>query len=54
MVAAKVCNKDDFVVAILGDSAFGFSAMEIDVLVRYRLPGLVVIVNNNGIYAGVD
>jgi thiamine pyrophosphate-dependent acetolactate synthase large subunit-like protein len=38
----------------LGDSAFGFSAMEIDTCIRYSLPILIIIINNNGIYSGVE
>jgi oxalyl-CoA decarboxylase len=40
------------VVAIEGDSAFGFSGMEIETICRYRLPVTVVIFNNGGIYRG--
>jgi len=40
------------VVAIEGDSAFGFSGMEIETLCRYNLPVTVVIFNNGGIYRG--
>jgi oxalyl-CoA decarboxylase len=40
------------VVAIEGDSAFGFSGMEIETICRYRLPIVVVILNNGGIYRG--
>lgn len=37
-----------------GDSAFGFSGMEIETMVRYQLPIVIVIVNNGGIYGGFD
>jgi oxalyl-CoA decarboxylase len=40
------------VVAIEGDSAFGFSGMEIETICRYRLPITVVILNNGGVYRG--
>jgi oxalyl-CoA decarboxylase len=40
------------VVAIEGDSAFGFSGMEIETICRYRLPATVVILNNGGVYRG--
>ncbi|MGE2814950.1 oxalyl-CoA decarboxylase [Mycobacterium heidelbergense] len=40
------------VVAIEGDSAFGFSGMEVETLCRYRLPVTVVILNNGGVYRG--
>lgn len=37
-----------------GDSAFGFSGMEIETMERYKLPIVIVIVNNSGIYGGLD
>jgi oxalyl-CoA decarboxylase len=40
------------VVAIEGDSAFGFSGTEIETICRYRLPVTVVILNNGGVYRG--
>jgi oxalyl-CoA decarboxylase len=40
------------VVAIEGDSAFGFTGMEFETLCRYRLPVTVVVLNNGGIYRG--
>jgi oxalyl-CoA decarboxylase len=42
------------VLAIEGDSAFGFSGMEIETICRYQLPVCVVIFNNDGIYRGTD
>ena len=42
------------VLAVEGDSAFGFSGMEIETICRYNLPVCVVVFNNNGIYRGVD
>jgi oxalyl-CoA decarboxylase len=42
------------VVAIEGDSAFGFSGMEIETICRYHLPIVTVIFNNGGIYRGDD
>ncbi len=41
------------VVAIEGDSAFGFSGMDFSTICRYKLPCTVVIFNNGGIYNGV-
>ncbi|KAI5310825.1 hypothetical protein KEM55_000252 [Ascosphaera atra] len=40
------------IVALEGDSAFGFSAMEIETLARYKIPALVFVINNSGIYHG--
>jgi oxalyl-CoA decarboxylase len=42
------------VLAVEGDSAFGFSGMEIETICRYNLPICVVVFNNNGIYRGTD
>jgi oxalyl-CoA decarboxylase len=50
--AAVVSGKP--VVAIEGDSAFGFSGMEIETICRYRLPIVTVVFNNGGIYRGDD
>jgi oxalyl-CoA decarboxylase len=44
----------DPVVAIEGDSAFGFSGMELETICRYRLPIVVVVFNNGGVYRGDD
>jgi oxalyl-CoA decarboxylase len=48
--AAVVSGKG--VVAIEGDSAFGFSGMEIETICRYRLPIVILVFNNGGIYHG--
>jgi oxalyl-CoA decarboxylase len=42
------------VLCVEGDSAFGFSGMEIETICRYQLPVCVVIFNNDGIYRGTD
>jgi oxalyl-CoA decarboxylase len=42
------------VVAIEGDSAFGFSGMELETICRYELPITTIIFNNNGVYKGCD
>jgi oxalyl-CoA decarboxylase len=42
------------VLAIEGDSAFGFCGMEVETICRYNLPVCVVVFNNNGIYRGTD
>ena len=41
------------VVAIEGDSAFGFSGMDFSTICRFNLPVTVVIFNNGGIYNGI-
>ncbi|HEX7768659.1 MAG TPA: oxalyl-CoA decarboxylase, partial [Dokdonella sp.] len=50
VAAAVVTGKQ--VIAIEGDSAFGFSGMETETICRYDLPVCVVIMNNNGVYRG--
>jgi len=52
-VAAAVVSGGP-VIAVEGDSAFGFSGMEVETLCRYNLPVCVVIMNNNGVYRGTD
>lgn len=52
VAAAAVTGKQ--VIAVEGDSAFGFSGMEVETICRYGLPVCVVIMNNNGIYKGTD
>ncbi|QCN99205.1 oxalyl-CoA decarboxylase (plasmid) [Azospirillum argentinense] len=42
------------VLAVEGDSAFGFSGMEVETICRYKLPVCIVVFNNNGIYKGTD
>ena len=52
-VAAAVVTKQQ-VLAVEGDSAFGFSGMEVETICRYDLPVCIVIMNNNGVYKGTD
>jgi oxalyl-CoA decarboxylase len=52
-VAAAVTTKQQ-VIAVEGDSAFGFSGMEVETICRYNLPVCIVIMNNNGVYKGTD
>lgn len=52
-VAAAV-ETGESVIAIEGDSAFGFSGMEVETICRYNLPVCIVIFNNNGVYRGTD
>lgn len=51
-IAAAVTNPGKRVVNVQGDSAFGFSGMDIETLCRYRLPVTTIIINNNGIGGG--
>jgi oxalyl-CoA decarboxylase len=50
-VAAAVVTGQQ-VIAVEGDSAFGFSGMETETICRYKLPVCIVIMNNNGVYRG--
>ena len=52
-VAAAVVSGEQ-VIAIEGDSAFGFSGMEVETICRYNLPVCIVVFNNNGVYRGTD
>ncbi|KAG5870781.1 hypothetical protein JTB14_035031 [Gonioctena quinquepunctata] len=57
IAAALYCRHnapDKRVICVEGDSAFGFSGMEIETIVRYKLPVTIVIVNNSGIYTGME
>ena len=49
-VSGKVGRKK--IVAIEGDSAFGFSGMEVETLARYQMDVLIFILNNSGLYRG--
>ncbi len=42
------------VLAVEGDSAFGFCGMEVETICRYNLPVCIVVFNNDGIYRGTD
>jgi 2-hydroxyacyl-CoA lyase 1 len=57
IAAAMYCrdyHPEKRVVCVEGDSAIGFSGMEIETMLRYNLPIIIVVVNNNGIYSGLD
>jgi len=52
-IAACVVHPDRPVVHLSGDSAIGFSGMEMETLVRYSLPAKIVVLNNGGIGPGM-
>jgi oxalyl-CoA decarboxylase len=52
-IAAAVVSNGP-VIAVEGDSAFGFSGMEVETICRYNLPVCIVVMNNNGVYKGTD
>ena len=41
------------IVSIEGDSALGFSLSEIETMSRYRLPIIIFVINNGGVYHGI-
>ncbi|KAH9305457.1 hypothetical protein KI387_009861 [Taxus chinensis] len=51
-IAAAMASPERLVVAVEGDSGFGFSGLEVETLVRYKLPVIVIIFNNGGVYGG--
>lgn len=53
-IAAAAVHPDKKVVCVEGDSAFGFSGMEVETACRYKLPITFVVINNNGIGMGID
>nr|XP_002716230.4 2-hydroxyacyl-CoA lyase 1 [Oryctolagus cuniculus] len=53
-LVAKDRNPGQRVICVEGDSAFGFSGMEVETICRYNLPIVILVVNNNGIYQGFD
>jgi len=52
-VAAAVVHPDRPIVSVSGDSAIGFSGMEMETACRYKLPIKVVVLNNGGIGQGI-
>ena len=52
-VAAAVVHPDRPIVSVSGDSAIGFSGMEIETACRYKLPIKIVVLNNGGIGQGI-
>ena len=52
-VAAAVTNPGKAIVSVQGDSAFGFSGMEIETMARYNLPVKMIVLNNGGIGGGI-
>ena len=52
-IAAAVADPSRPVVHLSGDSAIGFSGMEMETLVRYSLPVKIVVLNNGGIGPGM-
>lgn len=53
-IGAAMVDPESRVICVEGDSAFGFSGMEIETMVRLNMPVVIVVFNNNGIYGGLD
>jgi 2-hydroxyacyl-CoA lyase 1 len=53
VIAACVVHPDRPVVHVSGDSAIGFSGMEMETLCRYGMPAKIVVLNNGGIGPGM-
>ena len=53
-VAAAVVQSERPVVSVSGDSAFGFSGMELETICRYDLPITTIVLNNGGIGGGFE
>ncbi|CCF59698.1 hypothetical protein KAFR_0H02890 [Kazachstania africana CBS 2517] len=54
LMASRLANPNLDNILIQGDSAFGFSGMEIETLCRFKLGSVIIIMNNSGIYHGND
>jgi 2-hydroxyacyl-CoA lyase 1 len=54
VVAAAVAGGGKPVISVSGDSAIGFSGMEIETCCRYKLPVKIVVLNNGGIGGGLE
>ncbi len=52
-IAAAAVHRDRPIISVSGDSALGFSGMEIETACRYGLPIKIVVLNNGGIGRGV-
>ena len=52
-IAAAVAEPDRPVIHLSGDSAIGFSGMEMETLCRYGMPAKIVVFNNGGIGPGM-
>ena len=53
VVAACVVHPDRPIIHVSGDSAIGFSGMEMETLCRYGMPAKIVVLNNGGIGPGM-
>jgi 2-hydroxyacyl-CoA lyase 1 len=54
VIAACVVHPDKPIIHVSGDSAIGFSGMEMETLCRYGMPAKIVVFNNGGIGPGME
>jgi 2-hydroxyacyl-CoA lyase 1 len=52
-IAAALVHPDRPIVSVSGDSAIGFSGMEMETACRYKLPVKIIVLNNGGIGSGI-
>ena len=53
-IAAATVYPTKRIIAIEGDSALGFSLAELETLARFKMPVIVVVMNNGGVYHGIS
>jgi 2-hydroxyacyl-CoA lyase 1 len=54
VLAAAAVHPDKPIISISGDSAIGFSGMEMETVCRYKMPVKIVVLNNGGIGGGIE
>ncbi len=52
-IGAKLAEPERLVVAICGDTAVAFNAMEMETAVRHKIPVVIIVVNNEGNTGGL-
>ena len=52
VLAAAAVHPDRPIISVSGDSAIGFSGMEMETVCRYKMPVKIVVLNNGGIGSG--
>ena len=54
VLAAAAVHPDRPIVSVSGDSAIGFSGMEMETVCRFKIPVKIIVLNNGGIGSGVE
>ena len=54
VLAAAAVHPDRPIVSVSGDSAIGFSGMEMETVCRFKMPVKIIVLNNGGIGSGVE